>query len=275
MLAAPNSTPYDWRFRLLGIPVRVSAWFWLMVVVTSGATLHSGLAPMVYWAVALLVSILAHEFGHALAARRFGMQNLRVTLYHLGGLAHYRGRPTRWQRVLIALAGPGAGFALAAVAFAAALAAQVPGTPVAVSATLGRIMLISGIWGAVNLAPVYPLDGSVWLEWLCVRRWGRFSGVIRARWIAFVSACAIAVLGLGMWLLGLPLALVLRRAGASDSLVYLVAGLRGLGLNLLLFFGIFASLNWQLTRPQVVDGAFDQGEEPREPWQQDPDGWKR
>ena len=62
------------------------------------------------WMLAMLVSILVHELGHALAAKAYGWPP-RITLYGMGGLAHYT--PTnrkRAPRALISFAGPGAGF---------------------------------------------------------------------------------------------------------------------------------------------------------------------
>ncbi len=100
LLQEPPETPYDLRFQLLGFPVRVSWTFWLGAVVfgyefarqidfiAMAAGLNSpGAGPLLLlWILCLLVSILIHELGHALAFRQFGIQS-SIVLYHFGGLA--------------------------------------------------------------------------------------------------------------------------------------------------------------------------------------------
>ncbi|HEX4607162.1 MAG TPA: hypothetical protein VH092_03070, partial [Urbifossiella sp.] len=62
------------------------------------------------WIAISFVSFLVHELGHAAAFRAYGVGS-HVVLYSLGGLAvpwdDLRGR---WRRVVVSLAGPGAGF---------------------------------------------------------------------------------------------------------------------------------------------------------------------
>ncbi|MFM8704007.1 MAG: peptidase, partial [Planctomycetia bacterium] len=91
-LGEPQPTPADLRFSLLGIPVRVSGWFWVAAVLL-GWNLCQGLAEgdqrallryLAAWVGVVLVSLLVHEMGHALAFRRFG-QSAHVILYHFGG----------------------------------------------------------------------------------------------------------------------------------------------------------------------------------------------
>lgn len=96
-LQAPAPTPYDLRFQILGFPVRVSAWFWLGVLMLgyqSAASLNNGLEDtspgmlpiLLVWIACVFVSILIHELGHTLAYRRFHVGS-SIVLYHLGGLA--------------------------------------------------------------------------------------------------------------------------------------------------------------------------------------------
>ena len=60
-------TPYDLRFRLLGIPVRVHPLFWVVMAVL-GWQDHN--LPMVaVWVACVFVSILVHEYGHGLMAK--------------------------------------------------------------------------------------------------------------------------------------------------------------------------------------------------------------
>ncbi|MFM7138656.1 MAG: peptidase, partial [Planctomycetota bacterium] len=94
LLAEPQPTPADWHFAIAGIPVRVSAWFWLGATLLgwgicqsfAGGDQRALLGYLILWAVAVLVSILVHELGHALAYRVFG-QGSQIVIYHFGGLA--------------------------------------------------------------------------------------------------------------------------------------------------------------------------------------------
>ena len=98
LLQEPSETPYDLRFQFLGFPVRVSWTFWLGAVVIgydfaqcdriAAIRLPSpGVGPlMLLWALCVLVSILIHELGHALAFRQYGIVS-SIVLYHFGGLA--------------------------------------------------------------------------------------------------------------------------------------------------------------------------------------------
>ncbi len=62
-----NETPYDLRFRFLGVPVRIHPLFWLVAAVLGW---HEKNVPMTaFWVVCVLVSILVHEYGHALMGK--------------------------------------------------------------------------------------------------------------------------------------------------------------------------------------------------------------
>ena len=127
----------DLHFSLLGIPVRITPWFWLTSVILGwglvqslsgrdGIGISTG-AAMLIWIAAVVISITVHEFGHALMFRAFGVPS-HVVLYQFGGLAvpeatfgtYGRGRgEDPWKQLLISFAGPGAQLLLAIVVGAA------------------------------------------------------------------------------------------------------------------------------------------------------------
>ena len=177
------TTPYDWNFRAGGISVRVHPLFWLTTFLTAS---HSNAASVISWFAACFVSILVHEVGHVLAMRWTGGGG-EVLLYGFGGLA----MPTRnWRqsvpdRVLISLAGPVAGFALAAVVVALVLGAGgmvalrnagigLPSLAGSIGAFglstpwlhqflqyfVNHMLWVNIYWGLINLLPVMPLDGG-------------------------------------------------------------------------------------------------------------------
>ena len=175
-LIEPNRTQFDLHFRLFGFPVRVHPFFWLF-----SAFFGSGLRDpklVLIWVAASFVSILVHELGHAVVIRYFGWRP-SITLYGMGGFASYQ--PTHQdprKQILIALAGPGAGFllALAVVLFVAALGGEVDfsvGWPYLVSASAISeklplfvnffdyfVLRLCVWWGLINLLPIIPLDGG-------------------------------------------------------------------------------------------------------------------
>jgi Zn-dependent protease len=93
--------------------------------------------------------------GHVLAYRRYG-ENSDVVLYGWGGLTipHHRVRGVRAEAAT-ALAGPAAGFAIAAAALLLSRWATVG----IVRELLGDLVIVNSGWSLVNLLPVYPLDG--------------------------------------------------------------------------------------------------------------------
>jgi stage IV sporulation protein FB len=152
-------------FRLFGTPVRVSPWFWVVGVILGYPTLTAGVQFLVAWLAVLFVSILVHEFGHALTARAFGYSP-GILLYQFGGLASYRpdASHTAGRAVSISLAGPFAGFGLLALVLlfqATILPQATPATgPDLLRFTLRSLVWINLWWGLLNLLPVVPLDGG-------------------------------------------------------------------------------------------------------------------
>jgi stage IV sporulation protein FB len=175
-LVEPPRTQYDVNFRLAGIPVRVHPLFWLITLVL-GATHDTKPVDVLIWVVAVFISILVHEMGHALLIRYYGWRP-RVILYSLGGLAAYEPTYHRtWPQVAISFAGPAAGFLLAGlVAVIIALAGHrvwlnfenpfpLPLRFEGFNSTnmnrfVGDMFFVNIFWGLMNLLPIYPLDGG-------------------------------------------------------------------------------------------------------------------
>jgi Zn-dependent protease len=220
IFSQPPATRYDLRFTLFGIPVRVHPLFWLITALL-GASAGSLIGVLV-WVPAVFLSILVHELGHALAMRRFG-QVPQITLHYGGGLTTaepfwWGGRPvsvplTPGQEVLIALAGPGAGFALAALVLGIVAAA---GGTVSATMLLGVLPLPSAtlpaggwlfdwivatflwiniFWGVINLLPVFPLDGGNIARTLLVHS-DPWNGVRKSLRLSMAVGAVVAAVGL-------------------------------------------------------------------------------
>jgi membrane-associated protease RseP (regulator of RpoE activity) len=121
MLGSPSETPFDLRFRLLGIPVRVHPLFWLVMLMIGGSAGTD--RAVVVFVVCAFVSVLVHEMGHGLAARATGYEPLGIVLYAMGGYCTLDPREqSPAQRLFVLLMGPGAGFILLALVLIAARA---------------------------------------------------------------------------------------------------------------------------------------------------------
>ena len=107
--------------RLAGIPISIHP-LWLVIVAlitwSLGSTYYpdqvSGIAPPAAYglglasALLLFASILLHELGHAVVARRYGVEIEGIELWLLGGVAKMKGAAHRPEEELrFALAGPG------------------------------------------------------------------------------------------------------------------------------------------------------------------------
>jgi Zn-dependent protease len=153
--------------------------FWVISIMLGIRTKDP--AVLMIWVVAVFISILWHEMGHALVIRSIGFRPW-ITLYGMGGLASYD--PSRfrravgvsaWEQIMISIAGPGAGFLLAALLVGILTAAKlgdhlffepfflptVAELPnFRLQTLLNFLFFINVLWGLVNLLPVYPLDGG-------------------------------------------------------------------------------------------------------------------
>lgn len=200
--------------RLFGIPIRASASFlYVAGVLALFALLGSqgqGLQQVLLLAL-LLVSLLLHELGHALVAKRFGVRVLDIKLWHLGGMARMGEIPEAPRvEATIAAAGPVVNLGLALAATPLLLAGPAlgaAGMQIAVN-FVGMNLLL----GLLNLVPAFPMDGGrVLRAGLAVRR-------------SYLEATEIAT-RVGRWIaLAMVIALTVRFGVLGFLLSILVAG---------------------------------------------------
>jgi Zn-dependent protease len=173
MFGEPPPTQADLNFSLLGIQVRVHPFFWVVgLLLVSQGEIRDPRAVLLMIA-AMFVSILIHEFGHALTARSYGYHP-RVVLHGLGGLAIYHPiRQTTQSKIVITAAGPAAGFAFAGLVIGLLV---ITGQQVEfvrslipvefrlrspyLSLLVYYLLYINIYWSLINLLPVFPLDGG-------------------------------------------------------------------------------------------------------------------
>ena len=110
-------------------------------------------------AVGLFASVLLHELGHSLVARRFGLDTEAITLWFLGGLAQFAELPDDWrQEFAIAVVGPVVSVAVGLVCYAGFVLLG-PGQP-AGRFVLGYLAVLNVVLAAFNMLPGFPMDGG-------------------------------------------------------------------------------------------------------------------
>jgi Zn-dependent protease len=212
--------------RILGIPIDLDpSWFLVFALLTW--TLAVGYYPaefknwpaLEYWIVGAITacclygSVLLHELGHSVVARRYGIPVRRITLFIFGGVAQIASEPpSPGAEFWVAIAGP-----VVSAFLAAGFRLAEPALPSG-SALLALARYLAYINGALllfNLIPGFPLDGGrifravVWRFTRSMRRatvvagnvgrfvgflfiltgvWKIFGGsLINGMWIAFIG----------------------------------------------------------------------------------------
>lgn len=196
MLAEPPRTPYDLNFRLFGFPVRIHPLFWLGAALLGASTFEAGVQFALIWIAVVLVSILVHELGHAVAFRAFRADS-HIVLWIFGGLTvPYSGVGGRGRRIVVSLAGPFAGFLLCGLVYAShKLTGWGLGNGPEVAWLYIALIFVNLYWGIFNLLPVFPLDGGQVARELCEGKW-RGQGLQVALKISVGVAAAVAAYSL-------------------------------------------------------------------------------
>ncbi|MBA3464647.1 MAG: site-2 protease family protein [Deltaproteobacteria bacterium] len=177
----------SWRLgRLLGFPIEINASFLVLLGVVFLA--FGGLSGVIIVSLAF-GSVLLHELGHALVARKLRVHVTGIELGFLGGAAKMEGMPRNPnQEIAIAAAGPAVSLALAALGLGLGALTQVH-----IISVIGWINLALAVF---NLIPALPMDG------------GRILRAALAKKLRFVRATEISVhvsravaIAFGVWAL--------------------------------------------------------------------------
>ncbi len=195
-----------WSFpigRLLGSELRVHATFFLLLAWVAAAAFSQGgaaaaLADTVF-VLAIFACVIAHEYGHALMARRYGIATPDITLLPIGGMARMERLPERpMHEVAVALAGPAVNVAIWAllVAFGATTQITALAEPGSGADVLGRVAAVNLFLALFNLIPAFPMDGGRVLRALLALRLDRVQATRIAATAGQIAAFLFGFFGL-------------------------------------------------------------------------------
>ena len=184
----------SWRLgSAFGFPVEVNLSFLILlglVLVGFGGFVGVMIVLMAF------ASVLLHELGHAIVARKLGVHVSGIELGFFGGAAKMENMPRKADHELaIAAAGPavslllgGAGLGLAAL------------THISLFALIGWTNLVIA---GFNLIPALPMDGGRILRALLTRRMSFIAATDAAVYVSRIAAIAFATFGLAFGVLQL------------------------------------------------------------------------
>lgn len=190
--------------RIAGTEIRLHLTFFLLLAWFGLDYYKSGGTSAAVYGVLLtclvFLCVLLHEFGHAFAARYYGIRTPDITLYPFGGVARIERMPEKpWEEVVVAIAGPMVNVVIAGVLWLVVLGFRLP-VPEDVeslknniaAALLGvNIMLV-----LFNLLPAFPMDGGRVLRAFMAMRLGHNRATQIAARIGQFLAVGLGFLGL-------------------------------------------------------------------------------
>ena len=185
---------------------------------------------------AVFVCVIAHEYGHAFAARRYGIRTRDITMLPIGGLASLERMPEKpSEELVVAIAGP-----LVNVALGLGLAAYLFATDQFGNFNnefsqfdprffAENLLLVNIVLVLFNLIPAFPMDGGRILRALLAMRWSRAKATRFAAGIGRTLAVGFVIIGFlnaNYWLVFIGLFVYLG-AGAESRQVSTKTALSG------------------------------------------------
>ena len=163
-------------FRVAGIQLRIHVTFLLLIAwLAFGYYAQGGsvaAASRVIFILLLFLCVVLHEFGHAFAAKAFGINTPDITLLPIGGVARLERMPEEpLQELVIAVAGPMVNVVIALGLFVAG-GSQAFFNPSTIEggSLVAQLMTINILLLLFNLLPAFPMDGGRVLRALLATR---------------------------------------------------------------------------------------------------------
>jgi len=192
---------------IFGIKVQIHWTFLILLgwIVFSNMRAGSG-AEQTMWSVLFILTIFAcvtlHEFGHALAAKRFCVKTKDITLLPIGGLARLESIPVKpKEELIVAIAGPLVNILIVAVLypivhFTSDITSSINQLSAITSENFLFNLMFINLWLAVfNLIPAFPMDGGRVLRALLSFKMERHKATSIAARIGQLIAIGFVVVG--------------------------------------------------------------------------------
>ncbi|MEL7431444.1 MAG: M50 family metallopeptidase [Chlamydiota bacterium] len=190
------------------IPLSIHPLFWLVSAFIGYFYTPYSFLLVLTWMVVIFLSVLVHEYGHAITALCFGKKP-EITLTAFGGVTTYEASHlSLFRQFLIVLNGPIAGVLLGALAYGLLFLNWA--FPLLVNNALQYLALVNIFWTIVNLLPILPLDGGQLLRIVLEALFG-VRGIKMAFFIAMVLASSLSAF------------LLLRKAYIGGVILFLFA----------------------------------------------------
>ncbi len=221
--------------------VKVSVWFILLALLFCAKLgLHLGLLITAI----VFVSIMLHEFGHVIAARRSGGSGNEILIWPLGGLAFVHPAQNFISEFWTVAAGPLVQFLICLLCVPILVNERVladcltlltlPPVDLYGNFPLALLMLTFFVnlqLLVLNLLPIYPLDGGQMAYHVSKLKWDRQSAKVGTLWVGMILSLIVMVFGVGL---------------KSVDLVFLG--------SILMMLGSYEHLTAQVNRP--LDDSF-------------------
>lgn len=192
-----------------GIPVKIHWTFgllllWVTYETSMAGNQWQGVLISIGIVLSVFLCVILHEFGHALAARKFGVRTFDIIMTPIGGIARLERMPEgRGEEFWVAIAGPVVNFLIVAFIWLGYLIFKGNPLPILdlsfwtfnqdVNSYFKVLLLANGYLGTFNLLPAFPMDGGRMLRSLLSLRMDRN----RATQIASYAGQAIALMMFG------------------------------------------------------------------------------
>ncbi|MGA2877709.1 MAG: M50 family metallopeptidase [Bryobacteraceae bacterium] len=188
--------------RLMGVPIRLHFTFVLLLICLVVIGLSSNQSPGNYtlFVLAVIASVLLHEFGHAFVSSLYGIRTLEIVMYPIGGVARLERPAKPWEEFWTALTGPAVNLAIAVFIIAVLYSQKRPVNLFALAqpadANLAdRIALANLILAGFNLLPAFPMDGGRMLRAVLSRLKSEYEATRIATWSGRMLAISMGLYG--------------------------------------------------------------------------------
>jgi len=177
--------------------------------------------------ISIFLCVILHEFGHALAAKRYGVSTKDIIISPIGGVARLKGMPKKpIQELVIAIAGPLVNVAIAILLFllfslvfsGASFFSIIEenASPIGIENFLCMMVIINIGLFVFNLFPAFPMDGGRILRALLAMKFGKLKATRIASFIG--QSLAIIMVVYAIWIAHPTLIFI-------GGFVYLMAGM--------------------------------------------------